>query len=245
MGIDESKAFALAGRNLALAEQSGDEDPVHLIAPCSACYLVLLKAQKYMREYDSIGQTILDALKAVGLTYQGRVKVRHPLDILVHEIGLEKIHATMTNTLEGMRIASYYGCQVVRPYAEFDDQHHPMTMDDLLRACGAETVDWPAKVRCCGAMLTGTIEEAGQRMSYMILHEAIRRDVDVVATACPLCQFNLECFQKQMSSRYHDDVRVPVAYFTQIVGRALGLDDQTLGLHRLFIPLRQSALAVH
>jgi len=244
MGIDESKAFALAGRNLALAEQAADGDAVHLIAPCSACYLVLLKAQKYMQEYKSIGQTIQGALRAVGLKYTGRVTVRHPLDILLTEVGLERIHAAIGDTLDGMRIASYYGCQVVRPYAEFDDQQHPMAMDDLLRACGAETVDWPAKVRCCGAMLTGTIEEVGQRMSYMILHEAMRRKVDAVATACPLCQFNLECFQKQMSGRYHKQVNVPVAYFTQIMGRALGLDDRTLGLHRLFIPLRQHATAV-
>ncbi len=244
MGIDESKAFALAGRNLALAEQAADGDEVHLIAPCAACHLVLLKAQKYMQEYKSIGNTILGALQAVGLEYTGKVKVRHPLDVLVNEVGLERIHAGISDTLDGMRIASYYGCQIIRPYAEFDDQQHPMSMDDLLRACGAETVDWPAKVRCCGAMLTGTIEEVGQRMGYMILHEATRREVDAVATACPLCQFNLECFQKQMSARYHKQVNVPVAYFTQLVGKALGLDDRTLGLHRLFIPLRQHAAAV-
>jgi heterodisulfide reductase subunit B len=244
MGIDEKKAFALAARNLALAEQAADGDEVHVIAPCAACYLVLLKAQKYMVEYKSIGQTITDALSAVGLKYEARVKVRHPLDILVNEVGLEQIHAAVSRPLEGMKVACYYGCQIVRPFAEFDDQHNPMTMDDLLRACGAETLDWPAKARCCGAMLTGTIEEVGQRRSYMILHEAIRRGVDAVATACPLCQFNLECFQKPMSRRYRDDVKMPVAYFTQIMGRAMGLDDRTLGLHRLFIPLRQPAAAV-
>jgi heterodisulfide reductase subunit B len=244
MGIDESKAFALAARNLALAEQAAVDDEVHLIAPCAACYLVLLKAQKYMVEYKSIGQTITEALNAVGLKYRSRVKVRHPLDVLVNEVGLEKIHAAVSRALQGMKVACYYGCQIVRPFAEFDDQHNPMTMDDLLRACGAETLDWPAKARCCGAMLTGTIEEVGQRRSYMILHEAIRRGVDAVATACPLCQFNLECFQGPMSRRYHDDVKMPVAYFTQIMGKAMGLDDRTLGLHRLFIPLRQHAAAV-
>ena len=244
MGIDEKKAFALAARNLALAERLGDGETVHLIAPCAACYLVLLKTQKYMLEYKSIGRSISDALNAVGLKYQGRVKVRHPLDVLVQEVGLEKIHAMVSRPLEGMKLACYYGCQVVRPFAEFDDQHNPMTMDDLLRACGAETVDWPAKVRCCGAMLTGTIEEVGQRRCYMILHEAIRRGVDAVATACPLCQFNLECFQGPISRRYGDGVKLPVAYFTQIMGKAMGLDDRTLGLHRLFIPLRQRAAIV-
>ena len=151
MGIDEKKAFALAARNLALAEQAAEGEEVHLIAPCAACYLVLLKAQKYMVEYKSIGQTITDALNAVGLKYQARVKVRHPLDILVNEVGLEQIHAAVSRPLEGMKVACYYGCQIVRPFAEFDDQHNPMTMDDLLRACGAETLDWPAKARSAAA----------------------------------------------------------------------------------------------
>ncbi len=239
MGIDEKKAFVLAARNLALAEQHGDGQPVHLVAPCAACYLVLLKTQKYMVEYKPIGRAISDALKSVGLKYRGQVKIRHPLDVLIKEVGLERIRAAVSRPLEGMKIACYYGCQVVRPFAEFDDPHDPMSMDDLLRACGAETVDWPCKVRCCGAMLTGTVEEVGQRRSYMILHEAMRRGVDAVATACPLCQFNLECFQGPMSRRYRDQVEMSVAYFTQIVGKAMGLDERTLGMHRLFIPLRQ------
>jgi len=237
MGIDEKKAFALAARNLALAEQFGAGETVHLVAPCAACYLVLLKTQKYMAEYESIGRTISAALNAVGLKYEGRVRVRHALDVIIHDIGLGEVRAAVRRPLEGMKVACYYGCQVARPFAEFDDQHRPRSMDDLLRACGAETVDWPAKVTCCGAMLTGTIEQVGQRRSYMILHEAKRRGVDVVATACPLCQFNLECFQGPMSRRYGDEVKVPVGYFTQVMGMALGLDDRRIGLDRLFIPL--------
>ena len=99
MGIDESKAFALAGRNLALAEEFAGGQTVHMIAPCSACYLVLLKAQKYMGEYESIGRTILDALKAVGLKYTGRVRVRHPLDIMIH--GLYQIQEPYQELLAG------------------------------------------------------------------------------------------------------------------------------------------------
>ncbi|MBN1854393.1 MAG: CoB--CoM heterodisulfide reductase iron-sulfur subunit B family protein [Pirellulales bacterium] len=244
MGIDEKKAFALAARNLALAEQSFDGETVQLVAPCAACYLVLLKTQKYMVEYKSIGRDITSALNAVGLEYRGRVQVRHPLDVLIREVGLDRIRAAVSRPVEGMKVACYYGCQTVRPFAEYDDQYNPMTMDHLLRACGAETIDWPAKVTCCGAMLNATIEKVGQRRTYMILHEAIRRGVDVVATACPLCQFNLECFQGQISHRYSDRVQLPVAYFTQILGKAMGLDERALGLHRLFIPLRQRAAAV-
>ena len=241
MAVDELKAFALAARNLALAEQQENGEEVHIIAPCNACYLVLNKAQKHMKQYKNVGQKISDALQEGGLQYHGNVKVRHPLDVLVNDVGVKQIKEKVTNSLNGLKVACYYGCQVVRPYATFDDQRDPQTMDDLMKACGAETVDWPLKARCCGGTLTGTIEEAGLRLSYILLREAKRRGADVVATACPLCQFNLECYQDRMAKHYPDDFRLPVVYFSQLMGRAMGCSDKQLGLHRLFVPLQVPA----
>jgi heterodisulfide reductase subunit B len=239
MSVDEMKAFALAARNLALAETNNGPEPACLVAPCNACYLVLNKVQKYMKQYADVDSTIRTALKDVGLNYNGQTCVRHPLDIMVNDIGLDKIKEQTKKPLEGLKVACYYGCQIVRPYADFDDQFDPQTMDQILQACGAETVDWPLKARCCGGTLTGTIEEAGKRMSYIILKEAKRRGADVIATICPLCQFNLECFQDNMKKQFDDpDIGVPVAYFSQLMGQAFGLDDKQLGLHRLFVPVR-------
>ena len=175
MAVDEMKAFGLAARNLALAEdQNGAQkaEEVNLVAPCSACYLVLTKAQHYIDEYTEVGQTILPALQAAGLRYEGRVRVRHPLDVLVNDVGLDTFAAQVRRPLAGLRVACYYGCQVVRPYASFDDQDNPTTMDQLVRAMGAEPIDWPLKTRCCGGSLTGTIEEVGLRLSYILLKEA-------------------------------------------------------------------------
>jgi heterodisulfide reductase subunit B len=239
MSISEHKAFALSARNLALAEKHNGKSNVDLIAPCAACYLVLNKTQRYLKEYPAIGEEINNALKAANLSYKGTVKVRHPLDILINDIGKDKIASHVKTPLKGLKVACYYGCQIVRPYSDFDNQDTPMSMDIIMQALGAEVIDWPLKTRCCGGSLSGTIQEVGQRLSYILLKEARKHKADVVATACPLCQFNLECFQKNMGSAFNDDVDVPVAYFSQLMGMAFGIPEKKLGMHRLFVPMKK------
>lgn len=244
MAVDELKAYALAGRILSLAERQAPPglDAVHIIAPCAACYLVLCKARKYLDEDKNHGQRILSALKAGGLEYHGKVVIRHPLDVLINDLGLETIKNAVQRPLDGVRVASYYGCQIVRPYATFDDQFNPTSMDRIMESLGAESVDWPLKTRCCGGTLTGVVPEVGQRLSYILLREAQFRGAHVIATACPLCQFNLECYQNEMNRRYQEPIDIPPVYFTQLMGVALGIDGRSLGLHRQFVPL-EPALA--
>ncbi|MGD0649572.1 MAG: CoB--CoM heterodisulfide reductase iron-sulfur subunit B family protein [Verrucomicrobiia bacterium] len=232
MAVSERQAFGLAARNLALAEQQ----PHELLAPCSACYMVLKKTQKYVAEYPLIGQEVHDALNRCGLKYAGTAGVRHPLDVLVNDIGLDAIKKQVKMPLKGFKVAPYYGCQIVRPYADFDDQHNPVLMDKLFKALGAEVVKYPLKTRCCGGSLTGTLPEAGLGLSFHLLREAQRRGANVLATVCPLCQFNLDAYQRDMSSKY-EPVHMPIVYFTQLMGLAFGLDAKTLGLHRGIISI--------
>jgi len=244
MSISELQAIALSARNLALAEQQkGDQKTVDVVAPCAACYLVLIKAQRFLSESEEISTKVNAALAAANLSYRGDVKVRHPLDILANDVGLEKISAATKRPLKGLKVASYYGCQIVRPYALFDDQFNPQSMDQLLKAVGTESIDWPLKTRCCGGTLTGTIQDVGLRLSYLLLKEAKKRHADVIATACPLCQFNLECFQSKMGRVYGEEIQIPVVYFTQLLGLALGGRRRQLALQRLFVPL-EPTLAV-
>jgi len=239
MSISELKAFALSARNFALAEQQfNGPGEVNLVVPCAACYLGLNKARLYLEEHQDIKEKVDEALKQAGLEYSGHIKIRHPLDILVNDIGLERITAVVKRPLAGLRVACYYGCQIVRPYAEFDNQHEPRSMDKILTALGAEVVEWPLKTRCCGGSLTGTVQEVGLRLSYILLKEAKKRGCHVVSTACPLCQFNLECYQAEMLKSYGEIINVPVAYFTQLIGVGLGLSAKSLGLKRLFTPLK-------
>jgi heterodisulfide reductase subunit B len=234
VSIDETDAFALAARNLALAELQCAEGTINLIAPCSACYLVLSKTERYLEYYPDVRKNVNAKLDKAGLRYSGRVDVRHPLDVLVNDYGLDTISKHVKHPLKGLKVACYYGCQVVRPFAKFDHSHYPETMDSLVRVLGADPVDWPLKTRCCGGSLTGTTQEAGLRLNRLILKEAQKRGGDILVTCCPLCQHNLECYQERINRMFKEEIDIPVAYFTQLIGVALGLSETELGMHRLF-----------
>ena len=231
MSVSEDKAVALAARNLALAGPMRAE----VVAPCAACYLVLTKAQHMMHEYPALAARVHKGLRAAGLTYPEHVTVRHPLDILVNTVGLEAITAKVTRPLAGYRVAPYYGCQVVRPYGTFDDPLRPQTLDRLMAAIGAHVVDYPLKAHCCGGSLTGTMEEIGVRLNFLLLKEAKARSANVLATVCPLCQYNLETYQAKMRRAFNEDVTLPIVYFTQLLGLAFGLSPVSLGLQRNFV----------
>lgn len=234
MSVDEARAAVLAARNLALAERHGATE---LVAPCSACYLVLNKLQHNMAEFPDVRQTVQTALARAGLSCRGSLRVRHPLDILVHDVGLDVIREKVVRPLRGWKVAPYYGCQIVRPYATFDDAYQPTTMDRLLTTLGAEVVPFPLKTKCCGGSLTGTVPEAGLRLAYILLKEAQRRGAQVIATVCPLCHFNLDAYHDEIERRW-GKVPVPTVYFTQLMGLAFGLASRQLGLHRNLVPFR-------
>jgi len=227
MSVDETKSYALAGRNLAIAERTAGD----VIAPCSACYLVLNKTMNGLRDNPGLNRKVTGALKSAGLEYKGTAKVRHPLDVLVNDVGLEKIKKQVKAPLSGMKFAAYYGCQVVRPYATFDNQDNPVTMDRLIEAAGGECVSWPLKTRCCGGSLTGTVPEAGLRLAYILLKEAKKRGAQAIVTPCPLCQFNLDAYQEQIAAKF-ERIDMPVLYFTQVLGLAMGLGAKELGIKR-------------
>jgi heterodisulfide reductase subunit B len=239
MAIDQMQAFGMASRNLALAEAQAPDGNPEIITPCSACYVVLNKSKQFIKEYPEVGRPIMTALKEARLKYEGKVKIRHPLDVLVNDVGLAAIKEKVGQPFKGLKVASYYGCLMVRPYSSFDRPHDPQTMDLLMETLGAEPVEWPLKVRCCGGSMTGTVEEVGLRLSYILLNEAQRRGADVVATACPFCQTNLECFQQRIKKKSRGGLMdMPVTFFTQLLGVAMGIPETKLGLHRLFVPFR-------
>jgi heterodisulfide reductase subunit B len=239
MSIDEVQAFTLAARNLALAEHASRQAPEkgapQLVAPCSACFLVLTKTQRYLAEHPDLARRVHAGLRAIGLEYRGDVRVRHPLDVFVNDIGLQRIRQAVKRPLDGLKVACYYGCQVVRPFATFDSAHNPTSMDRIVQALGAKPILWPLKTRCCGGTLIGTIREVGLRLCQILLHDAARRGADLVVTVCPLCQFNLECYQQEIGRTFREPVHLPVLFLTQLMGKAFGIPDGELGIRRLFV----------
>ena len=229
MSIDEGAAFILAARNLHLARQAGGRD---VVVPCTACFLALRKTQEYVRKYPPIREHVNEALRRAGLPPLDGVQVRHPLEVLYHDVGVDQIRSRAVRQWQGGPVACYYGCQAVRPYAEADRADNPMRMDELLRAVGVPTVEYSLKTRCCGGSLTGTIHEVGVRLNQILLREAVRSGAQAIATMCPLCQFNLDVYQSEMREDGGRSFDLPVLYFTQVLGWALGGDYKSLGLRR-------------
>lgn len=240
MAVDEVKACVMASRNLAIAEKAGHQE---VLAPCSACYLVLNKTKHYIHESPSVHNVVNQALQVANLTYSGNTPVRHPLDVLVNTVGIDAVKKRVKNPLKGLKVAPYYGCQIVRPYSTFDDQYNPTTMDRLLEAIGCTVVkDFPLKTRCCGGSLTGTLPEPGLLCSNIILKEAVKRGADVIATVCPLCQFNLDGYHDKIAAKWGPS-RIPTVYFTQLMGLAFGMSEHEMALHRSFIPFKMPSPA--
>ena len=173
-------------------------------------------------------KTINESLKAANLTYNRRVEVRHPLDILVNEVGIDKIKEICSNEFDGLRVAPYYGCMLVRPVQHFDNMDDPESMDVLFEALGAEVVSYPDKVRCCGGMLMTTFEEVALNLNNHLLQCAEDNGAEFIATTCPLCQMNLESYQSQINRKFNLNHHIPIVYFSQLVGAALGISPAKL-----------------
>ena len=239
ISINLQAAYALVGRNLALAsEQNLNGDKKQLVAPCSACFLNLKKTDHYMAESPELTEQVNTALAAGGLHYDpGEVIVRHLLDIVYNDVGLDEIKKKVTKPLYNLRIAPYYGCLIVRPgdMESFDNPEYPTSMDKMMRVLGAEVVDFPMKAHCCGGHMTQISENVALDLIQRILKNAADYEADAIVTLCPMCQLNLDAYQEQVNKHYGTDYKIPILYFTQMIGLALGLDAEALGFGKEFV----------
>ena len=235
--LNKTAAYALVARNLALAARQ--DGLKQLLAPCSMCYLNLRKTDHYMGKYPKLGKTTNAALAAGGLSYKpGSLEVRHLLDAVVNDVGLEAIAAKVTQPLAGLRVACYYGCLVVRPEfngKSFDNPEYPTHLDQLMQALGAEVVDFPLKAHCCGGHMTQISSETAFELIRRLLHNADEYQADVIVTLCPMCQLNLDAYQSQVNRHFKTDYHIPVLYFTQMIGLAMGISPDALGIGSEFV----------
>ncbi len=227
--IDELLAYTLTARNLAIAEQTG----LDVVAPCSACFKNMFFTAKHMREDPDLAEHINFALEEDNLQFSGNIRVRHLLEMFSQDLSAEEIKAKVTKPLEGLKVAPYYGCQILRPQRDHDtavEMETPQYFEELLTAIGATPVDYPLKARCCGGSLIISSRVAALSMVRNLLQSAVERGADVIATACPMCQVNLECYQQSVNQEFGTDFNVPVLYFTQLLGLALGIPKNKLGI---------------
>ncbi len=223
-------SVALAARNLALAEKLG----TNVVTLCSACYFTLSRTNKLLLENAETKDKVQRALSSIGLSYDCGVKVRHYLEALLTDVGLDEIKKQVKTPLTKLNVASYYGCLLVRPptLTNFDDPEHPTRMDELVETLGASKIEYYSKTKCCGASLGMTNEKVMLKVSKNILLDAKNAGADCIITACPLCQFNLDARQRDIESKFDVKIGLPILHFTQLMGLAFGLNPKELGLEK-------------
>jgi len=229
MSVRELLSVSISARNLSLAQRQG----LDIVAPCSACFTVLRKTDHYLQDMPMLRQRVGQVLEAVDLSYDpGSVRVLHLLEVVLANGGLEQLRGLVVNPLTGLKVAPYYGCQIVRPKADFDHPEFPTALDHVIAALGAEPVYYPVKTRCCGASLVASNERAAYRLCKNLLLCAQQNQADCIVTLCPLCHMNLDSFQDNVNAIYGTRFRIPVLYFTQLMGLAMGLPEDALGIGR-------------
>jgi heterodisulfide reductase subunit B len=229
-------SVVLPARNLALAQKSGVK--ADMLVPCSSCYLNLRRADDLMARDGRTADLANRALAEEGLSYAGGIRVRHLLDVLAKDIGPGPIAEKVTQSLAGLSVVPYYGCQALRPFADFDHPEEPRSMEALIRATGANVFDWSMGAKCCGAGLMTTKKELCLDLVADILDAA--RGADCIVTVCPMCQMNLEASQKKISKMRGRALEISILYLPQLLGFSLGLSrgglrlDLNLALTRSF-----------
>ena len=228
--FDHELALALPARTLYQAQEFNRD----LVIPCAACYNRLKGADNALRN-DSAMRSELES--TLGFKYTGAVAVRPVLAVLAEDVGVGRISAETNRPLHGLKVVTYYGCLLVRPpeIAQFDDPDNPQVMAELLRAVGAEVMPWSHATDCCGGSLSLSRSDVVQNLVGKLAERAREAGADAIATACPLCQVNLECYQKQVNREFGTDFNIPVLYFTQIVGLAFGISPKRLGIGTEFV----------
>jgi len=238
--VDELSAFCCCARNLALAEKRGFD----LVAACSDCYLILNRTNQHFKEYPEIKGNINKALAAGGLEYHGTIKVRHILDVFANDVSMEEISSKVKIDLSGLKVAPYYGCQVVRPTPSFDDPEYPQSLDRLIESLGAQVVPFPLKTRCCGGSLILSEEDIALGLIRKLLDNALSNGAECIVTVCPFCQLNIDAYQSVVNRKFKTNYNLPILFFTQLMGIAFGIESKAVGLKYNVVPA-DKVLAAH
>lgn len=227
LATDNAMAMVAPTRLLRQAQEAGG----HVTTLCAICYHVLRRTQNFLVDQPQMLERINWFTEE---PYEGKARVSHFLELLRDDLGWEGLAQRVQTPLRDLRVAPYYGCLLLRPAEEIrlDDAEQPSILHDCLGALGCEVVDFPYQVECCGSFLAASEPEMSRRLSQTILASARRHGAQAIATACPLCQFNLDEAQRDLADS------LPVLYFTQLMAVALGLDEASWGLEGHYVDPR-------
>ncbi|MGE0920197.1 CoB--CoM heterodisulfide reductase iron-sulfur subunit B family protein [Trichlorobacter lovleyi] len=228
--VDELLSLSLCAKNLELAEQV----PGDMAVACAACFSRLKFAQHVLKENE---QKLHQVEQAIDARVPLDQPVKHLLEILVQDLGAERLSQAVKKPLSGLKVACYYGCLLTRPpeVPQLDDCEAPTIMERLLQTVGAEAVDWTHRMECCGANFTLSRPGVVLQLTNAVLDSAKAAGADCIMVGCPLCHGNLDIRQKEIEGVYYRSYDMPIFYLTQLVGLALGVPADRLGLDALIV----------
>jgi heterodisulfide reductase subunit B len=222
-------SLVLAARNLAIAA----EKKLDICTLCNACTGVLTEANKELSENKELMDRVNDKLRNVDKEYKKGVKIRHFSRILYEDIGLEKLKGMVKRDLSSLKLSVHYGCHYERPkelYDDFDDPENPRSLDELVEATGARSIDYKGKLDCCGGAILGVQEDIALEMAKNKLDHVTANKVDALVTHCPFCSIMYEDNRRKIESKFNVQYNdLPVLFYPQLLGLAMGLDKKQLG----------------
>ena len=223
-------ALYLAARNLAIAEKTGLSD---LLLPCNGCYLSLSEAKHFLSHDEKLKEKVNTLLKEENLRYEGSIKIWHTINLLHDLIKEEKIREAVRRPLNGLKLAVHYGCHILRPSTlqTVDDPENPRKMDELIEWLGAKSTSYPEKLDCCGYMLMLSHPEAAFTFTGLKMKVVQDWGADALVVSCPSCQMMFDMRQKSAAATIGAKLGIPVLYYTQLLGIAVGIETEKLGLH--------------
>jgi len=227
--VNQETALLLAARNLSVAEGLG----LDICTICTGCASALAEASKELMHNDGLREEVNEKLQKIDRTYKGNVKVKHFVRVLYEDVGPEKIKSQVKKSLEGLKLASHYGCHYLKPsevFDKFEDPEFPRTLDTLISVLGAEPVEYEDKTQCCGGVILDVDDNIALTMAKKKLDHIKSISADAMVLMCPLCGSMYDRNQRVIERRFNVAYSLPVLFYPQVLGLALGIEPQGLGL---------------
>lgn len=227
--VNSTLNTALNARNLAICEDRG----LDMMTICSTCQGMIMRSDNTLKNDVELAKRVNKTLSTMSLEYTGKSKVRHLLMILAEDYGLEKLQDKVVRPLTGVNVAAFYGCHIIRPGDVVQsDSDNPKVFEDLISILGADPVWYDGRVKCCGFPVLYVKENVANKMAGLNLLDAKASGADVMATPCPLCHISLDTYQANAEAEVKNKIGLPVLHLPQLIGLALGIPDDELGIER-------------
>jgi len=229
--VSHEMMLILAARNLALAEQKG----LDIIALCPGCAGTLKKVNKMLKEDKALREEINKHLKESGLEFKGTVNAKHIMQVLIEDVGLEKIKDSVVKPLTMLKVAEHNGCHILRPkeYIGFDDPEDPQTLKTLIEATGATCLDYLDETECCGAPSVGVSDKVALQLARDKLNHVKQVSAEALITICPFCHIMYDTNELRIEKMFNETYGIPILHYPQLLGLAMGMSPEELAFNEL------------